>query len=365
MPNLVICPGDLSHQVDQAGQGFSWEFLKRAAQLSCDKLLISTTGNHDVDSRYQTGDIDAKGLLLDLKPSYPIVRSVGTKCPEDEQCELEYWARNFCFVSSGACRFVVLNSCAYHGVGKSDAPEYEHGRISARTLAHLKIALETDDSRLDGLELPRPALNVLVCHHHLEKDGSLEDQDQSQMVGAHALLQTLSSSDHGRWLVIHGHRHRARLFQPGGTTGPWVLSAASFSATRDRDYENRSPNQAHLIEIDFAGMERLDLRPAGTIQSWTWTPPMGWLSERFEPGGLPPLTGFGFRGSIDALAHNISDFIGTLPRRTWPDVCQSLPMASYVSHDQLTELRKVLKATYKVNVAANEDGFPYECGRSS
>jgi len=129
-PDLVICPGDLSHQVDQAGQSFAWEFLKRVAQFSRSKLLISATGNHDVDSRFQSGDFDAKGLLLDLRPSYPIVSEFAAKCSADEQFELAYWARNFCLVSSGGCRFVVLNSCAYHGVGKSDDPEYVHGRIA-------------------------------------------------------------------------------------------------------------------------------------------------------------------------------------------------------------------------------------------
>ena len=183
-------------------------------------------------------------------------------------------------------------------------------------------------------------------------------------MGAHGLLQLLSSSDFGRWLVIHGHRHRARLFQPGGVTGPWVLSAASFSATRDHDYENRSPNQAHLIEIDLPGMDRLDLRPAGKIRSWTWTPPMGWLADRFEIGGLPPLTGFGFRGSIDHLAHQISDFIGDHARRRWEEVCNALPLTAYVSEGQFVELRKVLKATRKVTVVVNEDGIPSECGRS-
>jgi hypothetical protein len=184
------------------------------------------------------------------------------------------------------------------------------------------------------------------------------------MIGAHGVVQLLSSSDHGRWLAIHGHRHRARLFQPGGATGPWVLSAASFAATRDHDYENRSPNQAHLIEIDFMGMRRLDLKPAGQIRSWTWTPPMGWLADRFEPGGLPPITGFGFRGSIDALAHQISDLIGEQARSTWERVCSALPGCAYVTSDQLIELRKVLRITYNIAVVVTDDGVPLECGRS-
>ena len=146
-PDLVICPGDLGHQADQAGQAFAWEFLKRLAELSTRRLLIAATGNHDVDSRYQSDDFDAKGLLLDLRPSYPIVSDLTNKSSDDEQAELTYWARNFCIVWIDGCRFVVLNSCAFHGVGKPDAPEYDHGRISSRTLERLKLAIQADDRR--------------------------------------------------------------------------------------------------------------------------------------------------------------------------------------------------------------------------
>ena len=162
-PDLIVCPGDLGHQADQAGQAFAWEFLKRIAQSSRRKVLIAATGNHDIDSRFQSEDFDAKGSLLDLRPSYPIVSDFGACSAADEGYELIYWARNFCLVPVGECRFVVLNSCAFHGIiGKANAPEYAHGRISTRTLTRLRSALEANDHTYDERGQPRPALNVLV-----------------------------------------------------------------------------------------------------------------------------------------------------------------------------------------------------------
>jgi len=293
-----------------------------------------------------------------------VVTDYFAEATEDVQLHLMFWARNFCLVSLKECRLVVLNSSAFHGAGRKDGfEEFEHGRISGYTLGRLRGALEGDMKARDAKGLPRSAVNVLLCHHHLEKDGLVEDADRSEMMGAHALMQLMRSSEYGRWLVIHGHRHRARVYQPGGATGPWVLSAASFGATRDRDYDNQSPNQAHLIELDFDVMSRLGLRPAGTVRTWTWRKGLGWSSDRAERGGLPPTTGFGFRGSIDHLAAQISGHVGDRVRR-WDEVRAALPEAAFLPHDQVDELRKVLLAEHGIQILIKEDGAPHELGKS-
>ena len=297
-PDLIVCPGDLSNQADQAGLDFAWTFLQRVAQKATLGLLLGDVGNHDLDWRYNETAHDPKGMLLDLRPSFPVLDQRRPPALNLEQLQLEFWAHNFCIVPVDECRFVVLNSSAYHGMGPSNN-ELKHGRVSAATLTRMKLALDEDVTARRARGLEPYLLNVLVCHHHLEKDGAVDDPDQSHMVGAHALVQMMASAEHGRWMVIHGHRHRARLFQTGGMSGPFVLSAASFAATRDRDYDNTSPNQAYLVELDLRAMVQHDLYPAGRIQTWTWQPGMGWLCDRYGGGGLPPTTGFGFRGSVE------------------------------------------------------------------
>lgn len=358
-PDIVISPGDLSDQADQAGLNFAWTFLQRLVAHSAKGLLLATAGNHDVDSRYKATESDAKGMLLDLKPAYPVL-APSTTTLDLERVELTYWARNFYIVSCGPCRFVVLNSSAYHGAG-SENSELEHGRISRFTLRMMRDTLQQEDAKR-AAEGSLPYLNVLLCHHHLEKDGSIEDPDRSQMIGAHALVSHMATGENGRWLVVHGHRHRARLFQAGGITGPMVLSAASFGATRDRDYENTSPNQAHLIDLDFEAMRDHSLYPAGRIITWTWQPGMGWLSDRYMGGGLPPVTGFGFQGSVDLLARTIASEVAGKPPHSWTAICKRHPTAAFLPYDQLSYLMNVLRSQHRTTLVMGEGGLPLECG---
>lgn len=76
-PDIVVSPGDLGDQADSTSINFAWSFLNRLADLSSKKLLLASTGNHDIDSRYQDSEFDAKGALLNLRPSYPTVNLNG------------------------------------------------------------------------------------------------------------------------------------------------------------------------------------------------------------------------------------------------------------------------------------------------
>jgi len=125
-----------------------------------------------------------------------------------------------------------------------------------------------------------------------------------------------------------------------------------------------SPNQAHLIELDPDGMIEHDFYPAGRIRTWTWQTGMGWLSERYVSGGLPPSTGFGFRGSVDALARAIAGHVAALPCK-WDEICQKEPKANYLDYVQFRDLRTILARNYGVKVIVGEDGMPFQCGKSS
>ncbi len=363
VPDVVVCPGDLGDKADQAAIEYAWAFLNRLAEKSRLKMLVATVGNHDIHSRLEGQEFDTKGILQVLRPPFPL--SLDPITQECESADLNFWARNFYIVIRENIRFVVLNTSAFHGHGAvGEVPECEHGRISSHTLASLKRAIESSNRKIaDDGEQPIE-LNMLVCHHHMYKDGTVSDTDASSMKGAHALEELLKDSKYGRWFVVHGHRHRARLFQTGGSsTGPFILSAASFSATKDGDYDNQSPNQCHLIEVDHKTMDQEGLYPCGSIRTLTWQTSVGWIGENAKSGGLPPLTYFGFRGSEDIIAKAIDaaitkDDVGV----PWSDLIAANSQLRYLDYTQLENLSTTLQKRYGIKMFF-EDSLPFQCIR--
>jgi predicted phosphodiesterase len=364
-PDVVVCCGDMGDQANPTGLQHAWNFLNELVKLSPASLLLATAGNHDLDSRFQHSDYDAKGTLQDLNPPFPLV------CLDDsflskkdiERKALHFWADNFYVVVKDTVRFVVLNSSAFHGYGKisenTDLLEYEHGRISEFTIKRMTKVLQEQNEKLEGGSV---IINVLICHHHLEKDGSVDDPDYSSMRGAHTLVDMLSDSDIGRWLVIHGHRHRPRLYQTNDSTGPFVLSAASFGATKFDDPQNPSPNQAYLINLDLREMKKCRFLPAGSIKTFSRAPGMAWSNTYYASGGLPPNSNFGFRGSVDELAADINDtIIGETPVK-WVNLSEKIPKISYLHYKQLDELNKCLKR-YSMVILFDDCKTPTSCGR--
>ncbi len=358
--DVLVCPGDLGDRADPQAIDYAWKFLNDIKSHNPQCVLLATAGNHDIDSRGQHSDFDAKASLYGLEPSYPC--NSGAAClahKNDFDRQLWFWARNFYMYSMPDCRFIVLNSAAYHGAG-TDQKEYNHGRVSEFTLRCIREAIDNDTRTRTKKKRGLPKLNVLVCHHHLLDDGKTNDPDYSAMRGANSLLEFVSDSNYGRWVILHGHRHRAKLFQTNGATGPYVLSSGSFGATRDGDYGNGSPNQVHLIDLDFEAMEKFHLFPAGRIRSWTWVPHLpGWQFKDAPTGGLPPETGFGYRGAIDKDAFKMSQIVAAAKSGVeWKRVLQEAPEWEFLDYRQLSELAKVLDSKFSIEIRRDQNGSP-------
>lgn len=315
-PDLFIVAGDLGDKADTQAIRSVWAELMQLAKRRAGVLLLATCGNHDLDTRHQQNRFDPRGYLRTLEPSFPY--------PDVEKHsinQLEYWANNFSVLEGCNYRILNINSCAFHGFGPDAEPELEHGRVSDITLdkieEHLKLAFGAAPHKH----------NICLFHHHIKPVSTDTFEDRSVMKGAERLTDMLSRADLGEWFIIHGHRHRSNLFHAGGNSGPIVLSCASFAATRTGDENNPTPNQFYIACFDEPKAGK-SARVSGSLNAWNWTPSIGWQSKTSIPGGLPVMSGFGFRGYIPDLAGKIAEVVRDNKRIQWSELIESFPDVS-------------------------------------
>ncbi|MBK8466325.1 MAG: metallophosphoesterase [Chloracidobacterium sp.] len=338
--NILMCCGDMGDKARPAGINYTWQKLQALkSELGASELFV-TPGNHDVDSRHKHNDFDAKGYLQGLTPRFPF---------EDEHIWDRFWSRNYVVMTMPHYRVVVLNTSAYHG---GQPEEYEHGRISTRTVDQLKnelVELETREPR---------TINILLCHHHPHNYGDLEENDQSLMSGGNRLLQTLDQLD-SDWIVIHGHKHHPRIAYAAGDSSALVFSAGSLCAPNGPSTGIR--NQFYLLTFPLESDTLI-----GKFQAWDWIPNIGWqLAQRTS--GLPSSGGFGNRQKPNAIAKEINEIFlaRSQPYLSWSEITGALPLVEYVLPDSLEKVIKRLRETHGIQTSRNTDGTsPLQIGKS-
>jgi predicted phosphodiesterase len=344
---LVSC-GDMGDKAHPAAIQYAWKALQSIGQTLSVRLIAAASGNHDLDSRHNHNEFDAKGHLQALVPPFPL--------PEEERND-RYWARHFVIAEDcGVSRVVILNSCAYHGTG---AEEYEHGRIARSTIDRLRHSLKC---------IEPPPVNIFVCHHHPERHGEppLSDRDDYEaMTNGPGLIELLGSGDVGEWLVIHGHRHRPRLFYAqGATCPPVVLSAGSLCGHIDSVLQGYARNQFYLVEIDVTDSRKWGL--SGTFRAWDWIPAQGWIPAGAQ-SGLPSSGGFGWRETPVSIAAAIADrFVEvTVPFfYSWDRVVSIVPRLRYIMPRSVPQIAGQLRQRHGFQVT-EEGGRILEIGRQA
>ncbi|WP_417827587.1 metallophosphoesterase family protein [Thalassospira sp.] len=345
-PDMIICAGDLGNQADAVAISSVWTELHQLCKKHAIPHLIGTCGNHDLDTRHKHNKFDPNGFLRALEPAFPVAELAKTDLQH-----LQYWANNFSIIEEGKFRVLNINSCAYHGFGEGEEPEFIKGRVSDYTIDAIKRDLR------DAISRDKTKLNICIFHHHLKKIDSDVFDDVSVMKGAERLVNILSEAALGDWLVVHGHRHRSDLYYTGGNSGPLVLSCASFSATRENDKDNPSENQFYLIELEenqAAGHSKIK----GQIRAWNWITLNGWLSATKQPDSLPSLSGFGFRGSLFEFSDKLHAAVIKQKRLKWADAVNQFPDLLRLIPRDLEDLIGLLDRDYQdIVVSPDEHAF--------
>lgn len=352
--DAVLCPGDLADKADPTSQENVWNNLVRLKDSLSASMLLGTVGNHDIDSRNVFSDFDPKSNLQSLNPPFPGLSEADNN---------HYWAKNFAIVTHLDVRFVTLNSSAFHGI-HSDHPdaakrEYVHGRVSAKTIERLKAALSVQQ---------KPKLNVLLVHHHVYKNQSIQEPDYSAMKNGEILVQTLEDLAQGPWIVVHGHQHLPDLFySAGGSTSPVVFSSGSMSR---KPTGGGAINQFYHIHLPVEHYATIGWQPCGIIKSWQWADHLGWTPTVFNTLApsltkIPHGCGFGCRKQPHIWADEIKKEIdaSVAKRLTWNELTEKLPALRYVMPSDISKIENALVSNATLKISKNNFGFPDEVGQ--
>jgi len=337
--NIVLCPGDITNQVNRQGLHSGWNFLKEIQDLLGATHLLATLGNHDIDSRH-LHDSDPFHLVKGIRPrELPLY---------DRSARDEFWARGFCIKRADRCDVLIINSVAGH----FDSQKAKRGSLSQVLLDELNEYLD----RFDGLASTR----IAMVHHHPLAHEQLDLGADDLMEKGELLLEILE--DFNFSLVIHGHKHHPRLrYGPSSASGPTVLAAGSFSAVSAQLLSN-TRNLFHIIEL-FEDIP--ECTGPGIIRSWEFNYTRGWSEPSAKSADFPATAGFGCRASPQALASEISEFLYNQPERivSWEEVIRELPHSNFLLPRDLEKLGRELKENHSIDLWPRPPDRPEHAAR--
>ena len=330
--DVLLCCGDLGDKADPAGITYAWAELNKLKATLKAPMLLTTVGNHDLDSRYHKNSYDPKEHLQSLDPRFPVT---------DELHSDRFWARHFTSFADSEVRFVLLNSCSFHGAQN----EHEKGRVADQTIIELQKKLREEGDR---------TLNILVCHHHPQKHSEYELRDYDDMVNGQRLLDLLGSDVFGPWIVFHGHKHCPKLsYAAGGVNSSIIFSAGSIGACLYPVLGANVRNQCYLIELPLCKFPQLGL--VGSFTAWDWIPGSGCMPAS-PRSGLPFKGGFGNRIPTALLSKEIATLFQEPKRIAWAAVVEKWPTLEYLIPSDIIALANRLKRVHGLSVAVSDHG---------
>ncbi len=351
--DLLVSPGDITTWADHDALTTAWARLVDLGNRLNVEAVAVATGNHDVTSRpiCKTENVirdlnnptDLFENLKRLAPAYPIFdRRAGTSDDLAHERRIHYFGADYVVLDENPdYRLVVLNSCARHTTVPTD---YERGRIADTTLEWFKKYLK-------GTESQPPKINILVCHHHPIQHEDHRSGSYDFMQNGQLLMDVLS--EHGDWLVIHGHKHQAKLsYGAGSASAPVVFAASSFSAVyEDAGYSLR--NQFYLVDLNLSATGG-PLK--GTINAWNWFPGLGWRKSLSLKDGIFSGCGFGHKTHPDSFADQIASQCASKLPLLWTDVVAAIPEMYFVTPRDMKSIGKSLERRHNLRFQLDNEG---------
>lgn len=264
--DVVICPGDLAHQVCPKGIIQSWDHLGEIQRELQSPLLLTTIGNHDVDSRKRNGP-DPFDLPKTMHPFFP----------RPEPCDRDmFWNRGFYHATiPGKASFIVLNTV----IGHQDYASAERGTFGANNIEGLADFLKTTyPSGRNG----SPSLRVAVMHHHPIVHSTAHYGSSETLEFGDQILDVLGN--YGFSFVVHGHRHEPRISRHKSQGQEQLIFASGAFSAQLGTLASRTKNLFHLVDI---GADEITRAICGRIRTWEFTVGCGWEEAAEKSARIP------------------------------------------------------------------------------
>ena len=345
--DAILCPGDIAFQNSAITLSAGWKHIvDLGRRLKC-AHVICATGNHDVTSRSMSDTLKkavirnlkaGNGLFEQLKllhPPYPSVATGDSDHAQGRDHRVRYFGAGLVLVTAPKYQVLIFNSCCEHG---HDEFEHERGTFPPSAVGELKAALTQCDAS---------KISVAVMHHppepHTQDGAGAHDfVDNGQ-----ELLKLLA--DQGEWLVVHGHKHEARLGQASGSGFQPIVFGAASLAIHIESTRGTVRNQFYLLTV------RLEARGlTGKFQTWDWYTGRGWEPAKPEGDGIYDGAAFGAR-DVHRVITDISS-LTALPM-DWSEVIRQVPDADLLSPEARNQVRRRLQERHGLHIHADsKDG---------
>lgn len=341
--DAILCPGDIAFQNSAITLSAGWKHLVDLGQrLSCEHVICAT-GNHDVTSR-SMADALKKAVIRNLKagngpfeqlkclhPPYPSVTRGDIGHQQGRHHRVSYFGAGLVLVTAQKYQVLIVNSCSEHG---HDEFEHERGTFPHSAAEELKAALRQCDVK---------KISVAVMHHPPESHtqdgaGAHDFVDNGQ-----ELLKLLANQ--GDWLVVHGHKHEARLGQASGSgLQPIVFGAASLAIHLEA-IGGTVRNQFYLLKV------RLESRGlTGRFRTWDWSTGRGWEPATPEGDGIYDGAAFGARDAYRVITDIAA--LKALPM-DWSEVIRLVPDADLLPPEARNQVRQRLRERHGLHIHAD------------
>ncbi|MCX2575706.1 metallophosphoesterase family protein [Pedobacter sandarakinus] len=317
--DLVLSPGDFTHQSDKQGFFSGWSYVNELARALKAKEVIATIGNHDIDSRHTHS-----------KYSFDIPKKISQSFPIEKDRLKNFWDTGFTFIEESEFQILVVNSTHYHTHSEKDNPMENpvvKGKMDLAQIEQIENYLKENNDQ--------KKIKIALVHHH-------PIQHARQKLGEHDFIENGENflnvlGDFKFDLLIHGHKHDPWLrYSPtqSGFSLP-ILSSGSFAATNQISWISKF-NYFHLIEIS-----KVEEIPAtGILETFTYKNGIGWKKDKED--GFYPFSGFGYLDNLQSIVDKVKEKLAetTNGMLKWDLIIENIPEVQHLTPDKMEELEE-------------------------